>query len=69
MFVLVPLFTAANGPPTTAPTFGKALVEFVVSADGSSCGARLIYAAGPESHSIVDNELMESDDFKAWIMG
>jgi len=37
----------ANDPTPTVPFFGKALVEFVVSADGSSCGARLIYAAGP----------------------
>ena len=69
MLLLFLLFCAATSPPIIAPSFGKALVEFVVSADGSSCGARLIYAAGPEAHNVVDYEPIESSDFKEWIMG
>ena len=53
----------------TASSSGKALVEFLVSADGHNCGARLIYAAGPEEQSLDLYEPIESPDFKAWLMG
>ena len=48
---------------------GKALIEFLVSADGQNCGARLIYAAAPEQESMVAYEQIDAPDFKAWLMG